>query len=238
MSIQFSEMLLIDGYNLLYCAGIAGRGFAAGTLARSRLGVLRFLVETLDPSELAQTTLVFDARDAPPGLPREFEYHGVTVRFAPRRSSADELIADLIEACAVPRHLTVVSSDHQVQRAARRRRARAVDSDVWHDEVLERQKQRRTAAPSPPPKPVVPLLPNEVTQWLEQFGGEEAVEQVLREESAAQRPAPAPSDQASAKREKRSRAKRRPQEPIDDKGPLPSGDCFPPGYADGIEDDF
>jgi predicted RNA-binding protein with PIN domain len=226
--------LLIDGYNLLYVAGIAARGFGMGPLARSRLGLLRFLVESLDPLELARTTVVFDARGAPPGLPQTLAYHGITVRFASRKQSADELIEDLIEADAAPRQLTVVSSDHQVQRAARRRRARAVDSDVWHDEVLRRRNQRQTARPQQLTKPAAPLLPDDVARWLEQFGGEEVVEQMLREEPTKE-PPPRPGKPAANDKKSLGRKRRR-QERANDKGDVPFENPFPPGYAEDLEE--
>ena len=79
----------------------------------------------------------------PPGLPRTFEYRGITVQFAPRNRIADELIADLILAERAPRQLTVVSSDHQVQRVARRRQCAG-------------RGQRRLARRDRPPSPVAP----------------------------------------------------------------------------------
>jgi len=172
--------LLIDGYNLVYCAGIPGRGFGIGQLERSRLGLLRFLVESLGPEELAQTTVVFDARGAPPGLPRSFLYHGLTVRFAAGHESADAMLEELIEADAAPRALTVVSSDHRVQRAARRRRARAVDSEAWHAELARRRAPQ--PPPTPQPKPVPPLPAEDVARWLEQFGGEKLIDELLAED--------------------------------------------------------
>ncbi len=75
---------------------------------------------------------MFDAADAPPGLPRTLEHRGLTVRFAAKSGSADELIEELIRADSAPRRLMVVSSDHRLQRAARRRKATAIDSDVWY----------------------------------------------------------------------------------------------------------
>ena len=63
--------LIIDGYNLMHAAGIVGHGAGPGFLERSRLAVLNFVVESLEPAALGTTTVVFDARQAPPGLPRE-----------------------------------------------------------------------------------------------------------------------------------------------------------------------
>lgn len=131
--------LLIDGYNLLHAAGIFPKS-GPPTLERARNALLDFLVESLPPKELARTTIVFDASHAPPGLPHELDHHGLSVRFAPRGSSADELLEELIAAQPDARHLLVVSSDHRVQRAARQRGANYVDSEVWQSE-LARSKQ-------------------------------------------------------------------------------------------------
>ncbi len=161
--------LLIDGYNLLHASGILGRGIGPGSLERSRAALLNFLAETLPESELPATCVVFDAREAPPGLPRVSQYRGMTVRYAPRNSDADEEIERLIRADSAPRRLTVVSSDHRLHRAARRRRARPVDSDRWYAEVV-RERLARSRSKSPPGKPAGKPTSAEVKYWLEQFG--------------------------------------------------------------------
>jgi predicted RNA-binding protein with PIN domain len=138
--------LLIDGYNLMYAAGIVGAGRGAGGLERSRAALIRFVGDSLGPAERGRAVVVFDAAGAPPGLPSSMFMHGVAVRFAKGYRDADELLEELIAADNSPRRLTVVSSDHRIQRAARRRRATAVDSDVWYDSVL--RKRNRTARPT------------------------------------------------------------------------------------------
>ena len=70
----------------------------------------------------------------------------------------------------------MVSSDHRIQRAARRRLAKAVDSDVWHAEMLRLRQARQEAAGTGPARPAVPLLGEEVDAWLRQFGLKDAGE--------------------------------------------------------------
>jgi predicted RNA-binding protein with PIN domain len=164
--------LLIDGYNLLHASGILGRGIGPGGLERSRTALLNFLAESLGARQLAGTTVVFDARTAPPGLPRQSKYHGMTVRFAERGSDADQEIEQLIAADSAPRRLTVVSSDHRLHRAARRRRAKAIDSDRWYAEILRRRIDRARTR-SPTRKPAEPPTEGEVRFWLKQFGLDE-----------------------------------------------------------------
>jgi hypothetical protein len=169
--------LLIDGYNLLHASGILGRGSGPGGFERSRNALLDFLAESLDGRRLAGTTVVFDARMAPPGLPRKVKHRGITVRFAPRGSDADEEIEQLIADHTAPRRLTVVSSDHRLHRAARRRRAKAIDSDKWYAEVL-RHRIDRVRDKGPAGKPSEPPTAGEVRYWLRRFGIEELDESI------------------------------------------------------------
>jgi hypothetical protein len=164
--------LLIDGYNLLHVSGIVGRGAGAGSFQASRLALLNFLAESLGGEEAAKTTIVFDAHEAPRGLPAAMEHRGIHVRFASKHESADDLIEELIQADSAPRRLTVVSSDHRIQRAAKRRRAKAVDSDVWYVELLGSRRQREQSAAVAHARPAVPLLTEDVDYWIRQFGGE------------------------------------------------------------------
>ncbi|NIP86497.1 MAG: hypothetical protein GTO03_13390 [Planctomycetales bacterium] len=161
--------LLIDGYNLLNATALGGSCPAGGTLAAARLAVLNFVADSLPADQVPKTTVVFDAGPgAPRARARVHTYRGLTVHFASDYADADELIEQLIASDTAPRSLTVVSSDHRLHRAARRRRARAVDSDRWYAEVLQQQRQRRRQAvgrEKPPP----PASQTEVDYWLRLF---------------------------------------------------------------------
>jgi uncharacterized protein len=181
--------LVIDGYNLLHASGILGRGIGPGSLERSRAALLRFLAESLDDEELSQTTVVFDARDAPPGLPRRSKQHGIAVRFAEKDSDADQVIEELIRADSAPRRLTVVSSDHRLHRAAHRRKATAVDSDRWYADVL-RQRIDRQRGKLDGGKAADPPNEGEVHYWLRQFGLEEPPAQEPKDDQSPLSPFP------------------------------------------------
>lgn len=156
--------LLIDGYNFLAASGV----FASGspTLAASRRALLDFLAGALSPEDAAATTIVFDAAEAPPGLPRQFTHRGLLVRFADRGQEADEVLEELIRQESAPRRLTVVSSDHRVQRAARRRKARAVDSELFRLELARRPQQAEAEASDSKP---VPAGDEDTLAWLAIF---------------------------------------------------------------------
>ena len=117
--------IVIDGYNLAWAMGDTGRRLQRGDLAGARDLLIQVLADRLGDRRL-QTTVVFDAREPPEHLPRQTTSRGIRILFAVDQPSADELIIELIEADADPRHLLVVSSDRQIRDAARRHRATAI----------------------------------------------------------------------------------------------------------------
>lgn len=161
--------LLIDGYNLLHVSGVFGRGAALTELHRSREALLAFLAAALTTAECSTTTIVFDAAGAPPGLPQSYKYGGMQVEFARDPGNADELLERLIIAHDSPRKLVVVSADHRVQRAAKRRRAKAIDSDRWWAELCSKRRQRGAEFPTPSAKPIGSPSSFEVDYWVGLF---------------------------------------------------------------------
>ena len=161
--------LLIDGYNLLHVSGVFGRGTALTELHRSREALLAFLASSLDPAERSRTTIVFDAAGAPPGLPQSFLHEGINVEFARDPGNADALLEKLIDSHDTPRRLVVVSGDHRVQRAARRRRATAIDSDLWWADLCAERRRKEAEMPTLPQKPIGNLTASDVDYWLTQF---------------------------------------------------------------------
>jgi hypothetical protein len=85
--------LLIDGYNLMFQSVVVNSkkdGKNALRIARGRL--MEQLIALLEPEERNQTTIVFDANNAPPGLPERCSQQGIQLIFARDWASADELI--------------------------------------------------------------------------------------------------------------------------------------------------
>jgi hypothetical protein len=156
---------LVDGYNLLYAMGLI-RGQAGPTgLQKARLRLLGLLHGTYK-DDSPTVTVVFDAAGAPPGADEEQDYQGIRVRFAVHNEQADDLIESLIRHDSAPRHLTVVSDDHRLQQAARRRQCVVLGCAGYLD-FLERQRRRRPR-PSGPGKPEH-LTEHEAQCWLHEF---------------------------------------------------------------------
>jgi predicted RNA-binding protein with PIN domain len=156
--------ILIDGYNLLHASGIFGGVRGAGGFEASRRALLDELARLLGPAA-GGTTVIFDAADAPPGLPERYAHAGIDVRFARRHGSADELIEELIEDHHAPTSLTVVSADNRVIAAARRRRARPAASGDW---LIALRAAARPAADTDA-KPAEPG-PEGAEYWKDYFG--------------------------------------------------------------------
>ena len=169
--------LLIDGYNLLHAAGMARRRYGPGDLARCRSELLNHLLIHLPDAQRERTTIVFDARAAPADLSRSTDLHGMRVVFADAGGDADTHLEELLAGHSAPRLVLMVSSDHRLQKAARRRRARFVDSEVFHAR-LESQGPRPESDPSESdprgrrddPKHGGVISEKETAAWLEEFG--------------------------------------------------------------------
>ena len=169
----------------------------------------------------------------------------MTVRYAEQYATADELIIELIGADHTPHRLVVVSSDHQIQRAAHRRKAQAIDSDVWYAEIIRLRRERVESAAEKPARPAVPLLEEDIDYWIRQFGGETAIAEYLARECAAggaasrEKQPKNRSDklESGEKRTKNRDGRKKPAEespkPLkDNAGTLDNP--FPPGYGEDL----
>jgi predicted RNA-binding protein with PIN domain len=148
--------LLVDGYNLLHASGQFGSPSDPPTLETARRALLEYLTQQLTERERSRATIVFDGKDAPPGLPAVTTYE---------KTTADQLIAEMIAAEKAPRELRVISSDHAVQRAARQRGVAFADSEVWLREL--RQKIQQQESPAEKSEPAQSAA--DVEHWLREF---------------------------------------------------------------------
>jgi predicted RNA-binding protein with PIN domain len=158
---------LIDGYNLLHAMGLLSPKKGVGNaLENARFDLLDRL-HTHFGDLSGQITVVFDAGRVPRRGEPVHDYRGLHVQFAVRQE-ADEWIETLIQNDATPKSLTIVSDDHRVQTAARRRQCPVLGCHAFLD-VAERE-------PRPPPaksgesdgKPDG-IAPEERQRWLDAF---------------------------------------------------------------------
>jgi predicted RNA-binding protein with PIN domain len=171
-----SAYLIIDGYNLMYAAGLGKWRYGPGELEKCRNGMLNYLSNHLTGRQRARTTIVFDAAEAPADLPRHSKQNCMEIMYASAGSDADSLIEELIAEHSAPRQIRLVSSDHRLQKAARKRRAKFVDSELFVEELEQRGPV--TNEPHSPtgsrenrsPKYSGEVSDAETSAWLKEFG--------------------------------------------------------------------
>jgi len=158
-------MLIIDGHNLLHSVCKIeedAKVISEPAMCRILAAYLRLTGE--------KAAIVFDGS----GPPDKSGFDGISnleVLFAGSGSDADTVIEDKIKASTAPKGLTVVSSDRQLQQAARARRASVVKSEIFWVEVQKQLSRKR--APREPSAKRQGLSQSETEQWLTIFGIEQ-----------------------------------------------------------------
>jgi hypothetical protein len=159
---------LIDGYNLLHAMGLLHGRAGPNGLAKARAALLG-LLSVAHGDAASDITVIFDARHAPAGI-GDTEYRGaVCVEFT-QREEADDRIEWLIAHDSAPKRLVVVSDDHRLQQAARRRSCiswKCADYLDW----LALQRRERLRAQRPEPDKPEAASPAETRRWLDAFAG-------------------------------------------------------------------
>ena len=153
--------LLVDAYNVLHVVGVLPPDLAGIDLPE--------LADLVAGSRYRRdsTILVCDGVEKP----HRAEARGVHVRFAGAGIKADDLIIRLVQRSSAPRRLTIVTSDGEIARAARRRRSTVVSSEEFLDRLARDQ-----ASPSPSTGPRQgrssehPADRRQVEHWLRVFG--------------------------------------------------------------------
>jgi predicted RNA-binding protein with PIN domain len=164
---------LIDGYNLLHAMGLLCGKVGPHGLEKARLALLGHLsschrapghgLETIPHHPI---TVVFDASGAPPGADPEDDYQGIHIYYA-LDGEADDLIEDLIRRDSTPGQLVVVSDDHRIQQAARRRRCPVLGCLDYVEEMenLRRPKPPSESSLAKPER----VSDGETQHWLREF---------------------------------------------------------------------
>lgn len=182
---------LIDGYNLMHAAGMARQKYGPGDLERCRNQFIHWLISQLTPQERRLTTLVFDAEAAEKSWIRKLHQENLTIQYAPAGSDADTLLEELITEHNSPKQIHLISSDHRLHKAARRRKARAIDSEDFIKWLADREihlPRQREQKPGHPPSEA------ELKEWLELFGEIPEAERLPQKTSHPKKSKPAPPD--------------------------------------------
>lgn len=116
--------------------------------------------------------VVFDGPAPTPGLARQIGDPDIAVDYSGGGVSADARLIEILERDSAARRLLVVSSDREIRRAAKRRRARAIRSDVFWS-ALKRDLSRPVVRPLEPPEKGRGLGPDATERWLREFGLDE-----------------------------------------------------------------
>jgi len=151
--------VLVDGNNVMYA--LADAGVDAGR------SMLCELLSRYGEQRRVEVAVAFDGTPPPSDEARRIADPRISIHYSGQRA-ADDVLADLIGSCSAPRGLTVVSSDRDVQRCARRRRCRVVDAATF-----ARWLTAPPADPAPPAEPDTKrngLAPGRAERWLEEFG--------------------------------------------------------------------
>jgi predicted RNA-binding protein with PIN domain len=155
-------MIIIDGHNLLH--SIVKLSDEAESINDVKLC---WIISRYLRAIRKQGKIIFDGTG--PRDKSQFDnIANLEVLFAGLGSDADTIIENMIKANTAPKRLSIVSSDRRLREAARTRRATAVKSEVFWDN-LQKQLKRKKPVKEPEAKRVG-LSESETRQWLEFFG--------------------------------------------------------------------
>jgi len=156
--------VLVDGNNLLFAArkveglsALIGRSMLCGTVgkwARRRK---------------QRVHIVFDGPAPTPALAAQIGHPDLQVSFSGAGQTADAVLTHLLEADSAARRLLVVSSDRAIIRAARRRKARPVQSEKFWA-MVQRDLARPARKGVEPKEKEAGLSPEAAEWWLDEFG--------------------------------------------------------------------
>jgi predicted RNA-binding protein with PIN domain len=115
--------------------------------------------------------VVFDG--AGPARKGDFDsVANIEIIFAGFHTDSDSIIEEKIKANTAPRRLTVVSSDRRLRKAAATRKATAVKSEDFWEQVQNELRRRKPRKKEPQAKREG-LTEGETQQWMDLFGLDE-----------------------------------------------------------------
>ena len=155
--------VVIDGNNLLHAA----RRAETSTLLIGR-SMLCDAIGRWAQRRNERVHVVFDGPAPPRPLAGQIGHPAIQVTYSGPGISADSVLTEILQTDSAARRLLVVSSDLEIVRAARRRRARSVGADeFWR--MVQRDLSRGRPAQKEPKEKESGLSPDDVQRWLDEF---------------------------------------------------------------------
>jgi predicted RNA-binding protein with PIN domain len=154
--------LIVDGYNLLRLAEKVETWESITDVVMCRM-VSQYL-RTIGATGL----VVFDGIGPPDKQPFE-NFSNMEVIFSGRNADADSIILRKISVDSAPKGLVVVSSDREIQAAAKKRKAVPMKSQVFFGQMAEELGKKRKP-PQEPPQKRTGISEGETEEWLKTFG--------------------------------------------------------------------
>ncbi|MBI1369919.1 MAG: hypothetical protein GC162_14850 [Planctomycetes bacterium] len=152
--------LILDAYNVLHCSHVLPERYASINALQLAAMLDR---SNFDPGRLI---VVCDGNPKPDEDLALCDIGRAELLHSGKSEEADDVIERLIDADTSPRKLTVVSNDHRIQRAAKRRRARVLSCETFLNQLARafaRYEHQQHAKPRPP-------MPNDPDAWMKKFG--------------------------------------------------------------------
>ncbi|MEM1165675.1 MAG: NYN domain-containing protein [Planctomycetota bacterium] len=164
-----TPMLVLDVYNVLHAWASLGGGPDEPARKTSMAPIA--LARLVERSRYRRrgSLLVCDG-SLPPGPEPDRPPESHQVLYAGPGVEADLFIERLIARDSAPGRLLVVSTDRRIRSAARRRRAKAITSEAFVEQVLADASAREVEAGKPQFAKEVPLSRAAVEFWLLEFG--------------------------------------------------------------------
>jgi predicted RNA-binding protein with PIN domain len=159
-------MTIVDGNNLLWALHERFDGREIVSEIDLCRVLSRYFALTAEEGQV-----VFDG--AGPARKDDFDSVGhIEILFAGFHKDSDSVIEEKIKANTAPRRLTVVSSDRRLRKAATARKATAIKSEDFWEQVRNELRRRKPRKREPQGKQEG-LSEGETQQWMDLFGIEE-----------------------------------------------------------------
>lgn len=156
--------ILVDGNNLLHAA----RQLAGEQAPPGRAWLCLILGQWAERYR-QELHIVFDGAAPPRDVAVQIDHPAIEVSYSGAGVTADEVVIEAIGASSAPKRLIVVSTDRELRRAARRRRAVAVRADDFWRQVQEDLARPPRQRPEPRSK-YRGLSAEQTERWLREFG--------------------------------------------------------------------